>query len=165
MTYNDTGFSAFWSRGDTYNTAASTGRFFAGKHVGKDDQTSRNNEEIGYVIMERGHGSASAVEFEADVTSPSAIGWVEDIDGYPHQDDGPFSTPPAVAVVSMATMNGYNGAWAALAGSPSNNMTHIAVTVDEDILDPNITLRPHQAESVAYCSFESEGTIYLEIGP
>eukprot|EP00978_Attheya_sp_CCMP212_P008484 scaffold19913_cov34-Attheya_sp.AAC.1 len=116
--------------------------------------------------MERGYGSASGIEFEADVTPYKSVkGWISETNGYPHQYDGPFSTPPAVAVVSMATMNGYDGAWAALAGSPSNNMTHIAVTVDEDLLDPYIALRPHLAESVAYCSFESEGTIYLEIGP
>eukprot|EP00978_Attheya_sp_CCMP212_P037432 scaffold176131_cov67-Attheya_sp.AAC.1 len=116
--------------------------------------------------MERGYGSASGIEFEADVTPYKSVeGWISETNGYPHQYGGPFSTPPAVAVVSMATMNGSNGAWAAFAGSPSNNMTHIAVTVDEDLLRPNSTVRTHQAESVAYCSFESEGTIYLEIGP
>eukprot|EP00978_Attheya_sp_CCMP212_P016208 scaffold42253_cov57-Attheya_sp.AAC.1 len=165
MTYNDTGFSAFWSKGDNVTTPPSTGVFFAGKHVGKDPQTSRNNEEIGYVVIERGHGSAYGIEFEAGVTAPSAIGWIEDTDGYPHQYDVPFSTPPAVAVVSMATMNGGHGAWAALAGSPSNNATQIAVTVDEDLLDLHIRQRLHDhPESIAYCSFASEGSIYLEIG-
>eukprot|EP00978_Attheya_sp_CCMP212_P039897 scaffold212008_cov56-Attheya_sp.AAC.3 len=149
MTYNDTGFSAFWSKGDNVNTPPSTGVFFAGKHVGKDPQISRNNEDIGYVVIERGHGSAYGIEFEAGVTAPSTIGWVEDTDGYPHQYDVPFSSPPEVAVVSMATMYGNQGAWAALAGSPSDNTAHIAVTVDEDLLGLDIGARGHISESIA----------------
>jgi hypothetical protein len=166
MTYNDTGYSAFWSKGINVQTPPSTGAFFAGKHVGKDPQTSRNNEEIGYVVIESGHGSAYGIEFEAAVTSQSVQGWIEDTDGYPQQYDVPFSSPPAVAVVSMTTMNGAHGAWAALAGSPINNATHIAVTVDEDILDLSIAARKHRkSESIAYCSFESEGMIYLSTLP
>jgi hypothetical protein len=166
MTYNDTAFSAFWSKGDNINTPPSTGAFSAGKHVGKDPQTSRNNEEIGYVVIERGHGSAYGIAFEAAVTTRSAQGWIEDTDGYPHQYDVPFSSPPEVAVVSMATMSGGHGAWAALAGSPSNNATHIVVTVDEDLLGLSTAARRHStSESIAYCSFKSEGAIYLSALP
>jgi hypothetical protein len=165
MTYNDTGFSAFWSKGDNVDTPPSTGVFFAGKHVGKDPQTSRNNEEIGYVVIERGHGSAYGIEFEAGVTAPSAKGWIQDTDGYPHQYDVPFSSPPEVAVVSMATMHGVQGAWAALAGSPSDNAAYIAVTVDEDLLGGDSYERSHYPESIAYCSFASQGTIYLSTLP
>eukprot|EP00978_Attheya_sp_CCMP212_P028469 scaffold98355_cov39-Attheya_sp.AAC.1 len=165
MTYNDTRFSAFWSRGDTKNITATTGTFFAGKHVGADPQTSRNNEEIGYVVMERGHGIAYGIEFEAGVTPDDSVdGWFTVTGGYPHQYDEPFSTPPAVAIVSIATMIGFNGAWAALVGSPSSNNTHLDVTVDEEDMLGEYN-RHHWAESVAYCSFASEGTIYLDIGP
>eukprot|EP00978_Attheya_sp_CCMP212_P017415 scaffold46357_cov68-Attheya_sp.AAC.1 len=124
-----------------------------------------NNEEIGYVVIERGHGSAYGIEFEAGVTAPSAIGWVEDTDGYPHQYDVPFSSPPEVAVISMATMYGGQGVWAALAGSPSDSASHIAVTVDEDLLGLDIGARGHISESIEYCSFESQGTIYLSMLP
>jgi hypothetical protein len=167
MTYNDIGYSAFWSKGIDLRTPASTGAFFAGKHVGKDAQTSRNNEEIGYIVIERGHGSATyGIEFEAAVTTPRARGWIEDTDGHPQQYDIPFLSPPEVAVVSMATMFGIHGAWAALAGSPSNNANQIAVTVDEDLLDTFIGGdRRHTTESIAYCSFQSQGTIYLSALP
>jgi hypothetical protein len=114
--------------------------------------------------MERGHGSASGIEFEAAVTILSAKCWIADTDGYPQQYDVPFLSPPEVAVMSMAMMIRGQGAWAALAGLSSNNATHIYVTVGEDHVPGIIEQQKYTTESIAYCSFESKGTIYLEIG-
>jgi hypothetical protein len=48
-----------------------------------DNQTSHNNDEIGYVMTERGHVSASAIEFEAGVTPYEIVeGWVIVTGGY-----------------------------------------------------------------------------------
>jgi hypothetical protein len=166
MTCNDTGYSTFWSSSSDTNTPASTSSFFAGKQVAKDPQRSRNNEEIGYVVIESGHDTDSAygIDFEAGVTSASVEGWVQVPSGYQHQYGVPFSTSPEVAVVSMATMNGSGGAWAALAGSPSDSATHLAVSVDENLINGDTnTNRDHNAERIAYCSFESEGRINLEV--
>eukprot|EP00978_Attheya_sp_CCMP212_P039913 scaffold212316_cov71-Attheya_sp.AAC.1 len=124
----------YQGKGNDTNTPPSTGHFVARKHANSDPQTSHNNEEIGYVLMERAHDSASGIECEAAVTTLSAKCWIADTDGYPQQYDVPFLSPPKVAVMAMAMMIGSQGAWAVLAGSPRNSATHIYVTVDEDLV-------------------------------
>eukprot|EP00978_Attheya_sp_CCMP212_P000747 scaffold1496_cov68-Attheya_sp.AAC.1 len=109
MTYNDTGYSAFWSRGDDTNTPQTLTRIHE-HHI----------HHLLQVDLSRESTLARIHKNHAGITPPeNARGWTQDTDGYPQQYDVPFSTTPlAVAVVSMATMNGGNGALAALAGLP-----------------------------------------------
>ena len=59
MTYNDTNFSAFWSRGNDPLSPPSASLLYVGKHVGEDPNLVRADETIGYIVIESGSGTIS----------------------------------------------------------------------------------------------------------
>jgi arylsulfatase A-like enzyme len=60
-------------------------------------------------------------------------------------------SPPSAAVVSIAGMNGPNGAWAQTHGSSFATVTALNLSVDED--QTSDSEREHTAEQVAYLAF------------
>jgi hypothetical protein len=134
ITYNDRKFSTFWSKGSTNATAASTNAFYAGKHAGKDPNKFRNEEDIGIVVIEDGHGTISGIEFEASRTERRNFGWTTWPTGYIQTYKTNFSSAPQVTIVSPATMSGGHGAWAILAGSPNISSSTISIALDEDLI-------------------------------
>jgi len=150
MTENDPDWSVFWSRGPTRSDPPTAASLRTGKAVGEDPDTTRANETVGVVVFETGHGVLGGLEYEARLGGNSVQGVVNGAPfAYPFA--GAFASPPSVAVVSIAGMNGPNGAWAQTHGSSFATTATLYVSVDED--QTSDSERDHTAEQVAYVAF------------
>lgn len=150
MTENDTNFSAFWSRGATRNDAPSPTDFYIGKHVGEDPTTARNDETLGYIVIEEGTGTIDGVTYKAGL-GPDSVQGVDNAPPYNYSTYG--ITNPTVGVVTQAGMDGPDGGWAALYGNDplSNNLLRLGIS--EDLLDDNE--QHHASEQVSYLLFST----------
>ena len=148
MTYANTRWSVFWSRGSSSTTPPGT-TLFVGKHVGEDSDTSRADEVIGYIVIEAGNGTISGKSYLAGLGSDT----VEGMDNNP-----PFTyslsglSNPTTAIISQSAMDGNNGGWAILYGDNPFTATSLNLAIDEDKLGD--TERSHITEQVAYLVFE-----------
>ena len=158
MTFNDTAWSTFWNRGSFRSTPPSSTILYTGKHVAEDPVTTRAVETIGYIVVEAGSGTVNAVPYEATLGSDLVRG-ITNGGTYRYFFSQDFGSAPEIAVVTMAGMDGANGAWAYVDGANAITTSSIDVAVDEDIL---VDLeRFHTTEQVAYMVFGSDVTIDL----
>ena len=56
MSANDPHFSVFWSRGTSRTNPPTGSALWVGKHAGEDSLTTRDDEIIGYIVIEGGEG-------------------------------------------------------------------------------------------------------------
>ena len=147
---NDENFSVFWSRGTASNSGEPPTRstLYIGKHVGEDpdgDVTtppSRDNETLGYVVVESGLGSIGQRQFLAGITGDTILG----------VDDGPpFQYQPAA---SFELRVDFDGPFDPTTVSPSNLVTSSGVVAAANILD---------ADSVVYTVTELTGEDVLAV--
>jgi len=156
MSYNDPDFSVFWSRGSTSTSPPSSSTLRVGKHVGKDTDKSRANEQIGYVVFESGYGSIDGVSLLAGLGTDTVLG----MDNNP-----PFTyslsnlSSASVAVAAQAGMDGNHGGWAVLYDNQPVAATSLKLAIDED--NSIDTERLHTTEQVAFVVFE-DTALYLE---
>jgi hypothetical protein len=149
MSYNDSDFSVFWSRGSTSTSPPSSSTLRVGKHVGKDTDRSRADEQIGYIVFESGFGSVDGISFLAGLGSDT----VEGVDNNP-----PFTyslshlSAASVAVANQAGMDGNHGGWAILYDNQPVEATSLKLAIDED--NSIDTERLHTTEQVAFVVFE-----------
>jgi hypothetical protein len=156
MSYNDPDWSVFWSRGSNRFEAPSGSTLFTGKHIGEDVDKTRDDETVGYIVIETGHATSNGIEIETARGPDLPIGYVQG-EGETYTFDTAFSTTPAVAVLSQVAMDGANGGWAVLALAPSK--TSMRVAIDEDqILDEE---RNHGGEELDYIVFSAAGPVAL----
>jgi hypothetical protein len=154
MSYNDSRWSVFWcSNGNRLNPPDSN-NLYVGKHVGEDTVTERNNEVLGYIVVEQGSGVVNGIKYEAALGEDSIRG----VDN-----DPPYSYALgdnyAVGIASQNAMDGGNGGWAVLYGSnPVSNVINLAI--DEDTVGD--AERSHTSEQVAYLVFDREGILLAE---
>ena len=148
MTYNDTNFSAFWSRGNDPLSPPSASLLYVGKHVGEDPNLVRADETIGYIVIESGSGNIGTVAYEAGLGTGTVLG-VGDAPPYNYGLSG-FATVTA-AVVSQAAMDGLNGGWAVLYGPTAVTASGLNLAIDEDQVGD--VERMHINEQVAYLAF------------
>lgn len=163
MSYNDPGFSVFWSAGATTDRPPSGSVLRVGKHVGEDPDTTRNAETIGYVVIETGTGAIGGLHYAAGVGADSVTG-VGDSPPTLY----PFDTlVPSGGAVTQTGMDGNNGGWAVLYGSTPLTSTAIKLAIDEDQLGD--LERNHTTEQVAYFVFgtpvSAGGTLPVSAGP
>lgn len=150
MSYNDSRWSAFWSSDGNSDNPYDSSNLYLGKHVGEDSETTRNNEILGYVVIEEGSGTLSGINYEAALGGDS----IQGVDDSPPYSYGLGSTY-SVGVVSNTGMDGYNGGWAVLYGNnPLSNQIDLAI--DEDTIGD--WERSHTTEQVGYLVFDSEGS-------
>jgi hypothetical protein len=154
MSYNDVEWSVFWSRGSGLQEAPSSSKLFTGKHVGEDESITRENESIGYIVIEAGHATSVGIEIETARGADTAVGYVDGSKKYDFVK--PFSTKPAVAVLSQVGMDGGDGSWALLAKISSKVSMNVAV--DEDTF---LDGRDHTTEEVDYIVFSTAGPVPL----
>lgn len=149
MTYNDAGHSVFWARGNASNNPPTNASLWVGKHVGEDPDTVRNNETIGYIVIEAGAGTINDQDILAGLGGDSIRG-VGNEPPYAYALAGLASA--STAIVSSAAMDGSDGGWAILYGANPVTAATLNLAADEDQLaNPE---RSHTTEQMAYIVFE-----------
>ncbi len=152
MSFNDNRWSVFWDCNGTRDDPPDSSNLFVGKHVGEDYDTLREDEVLGYIVVEAGNGTTGGMRYTAQL-GPNRIEGVGDSPPYFYTLDGEYY----IAVASISGMKGGNGGWAVLYG-PDPVSTEINLAIDEDTIRDSE--RSHIGEQVAYWAFESEGIIW-----
>ncbi len=150
MSYNDSRWSTFWSSNGNSANPYDSSNLYTGKHVGEDTETTRNNEILGYVVIEEGSGTLSGINYEAALGGDSIRG-VDDSPPYSYGLGDTYS----VGVASNTGMDGPNGGWAVLYGNNPLS-SQIDLAIDEDTIED--WERSHTTEQVGYLVFDSEGS-------
>lgn len=156
LSYNDPGWSVFWSHGNDVTSGVTADAIYTGKHVGSDDKKSRINESIGYIVFESGHDAFGGIEIEA--ARGDAV--KSYIDGsHPYIFETKFITAPMVAVLSGAGMEGIDGCWAVLCANPTNSLMFVAT--DDDRNGYKSSIHPSKGR-IDYVAFSITGTVSLQ---
>ncbi len=150
MSYNSSRWSAFWSRGATATSPISSASLNVGKHVGMDSVKTRANETIGYIVIESGTGTINGVRYQAAVGSDIVRSFGDSATPYSYPLSGFASV--SNAAVSQTGMDGTEGSWAVMSGSPALTTTALKLHVAEDGFSN--TLRQHTTEQVAFIVFQ-----------
>ena len=74
MSYNDSAWSTFWSRGGSRTEPPSSTDLRVGKHVGEDPVTTRLYETVGYVVIEQSNGRIGDISYTSAVGADSIQG-------------------------------------------------------------------------------------------
>ena len=150
MSYNDSRFSSFWAHdGSRYDVPDST-NLSVGKHVGEDPDNSRDEETVGYLVVEAGDHALSSMHIVAGMGSDIVRG-VDTNPPYTYALSG--LTSPSTAILSSAGMDGGDGGRPILYGPDPVTPTSINLAIDED--QTRDSERRHTTEQVAYLVFES----------
>jgi hypothetical protein len=157
LSYNDPGWSVFWSQGGDVKSGDAADSVYTGKHVGNDKRKNRSNESVGYIVFEGGHDSTGGIEIEA-----ARGGTVKDyINGsQPYIFESKFITAPMVAVLSVAGMEDPNGCWAVLCSNPTHSLMFVAT--DNDRNGDNTSLAHISKSKIDYVAFSVTGTVSLQ---
>ena len=149
MTYNDPQATVFWTNNcNNRGTPPTPNNFCVGKHIGQINDT-RLNETLGYIVVERGSGSANGVDYIFQLGGNSIEG-VGNNPPYSYSLSGDFET----AIVTQAAENGGNGGWAVLYGNDPLPPNSIQLAIDEETIAGDTT-RFHIDEQVFYSAFAS----------
>ncbi|MEM8621003.1 MAG: hypothetical protein AAGF73_14895 [Actinomycetota bacterium] len=149
MTENDSGFSAFWSRGVGPRIPADASTLYVGKHVGEDPDVGRVDEEVGYLVFESGRHAVGDVNIEAGRGGTIVRGF-GNAPGYQYTYDQAFSSAPDV-VVSTAGMRGRDGGIATTFGD-SSTTSAVDLSVTEDRFGDEE--EQHTFEAVGYVAVD-----------
>ena len=151
MSSNDANWSVFWSMGSSQTNPADASNIAVGKHVGEDPNTTRGNEEIGYIVVESGNGTINGVAYEAGLGSDIVRGLTDSSTPYTYSLSGSLSSASAAAV-SQAGMDGGDGSWGVLAGSTPFSAASLGLYLVEDTLGD--AEQGHTDEQLGYIVFE-----------
>ena len=100
-------------------------------------------------------GRSGGVEFEAALGA-DIVQSVTDSAPYTYTFNTPFAGSPAIALLTMAGVDGFNGGWAQVHGATLATTTSLFLSVDEDqIADAE---RNHATEQVGYLVFAAPGS-------
>ena len=149
MTYNDTDWSVFWSYGDSTSRAPNAD-LHIGKHVGEDPDTTRNNETLGYIVIEEGYEIVNGTEVEVGISGDSVQG-VTNSPPYSSNFSRTLGNTPAVGVLTQGGMDGAHGSWAVLYGNTPLTPSQVRLAVDED--QAGDSERNHTTEQIGYIIF------------
>ena len=125
----------------TNNPPSETG-LAVGKHVGEDPDWTRQDEVVGYLVIEAGPGLFEGLPYDAGVGPDTVMG---PDNGTPAQ--YPVSSSASV-LVSQNAMDGAEGGWAVVT---SRSASSIGLVIEEDLCTG--TERMHTTEQVAYLVF------------
>jgi len=146
MSVNDSRWSTFWASSDgNHRNIPGPERFSLGKHIAQDTDNSRDDEVLGYLVIESGI-------YDLSGTLLTALVGNDDISGVDNSASGftlpiPETLNATTAIVSVAAMDGNDGGWPVLFGAQPLADSAIQIVIDEDqILD---TERSHTTEQVA----------------
>ncbi len=145
MTEADVDWSVFWASDGNAGNPPTAASFRVGKHVGEDSDTDRANETLGVLVLEAGSGVVEGIPFVAALGADSILGY-DDSPPYSYAHGGPSDA--RAAVVSSAGMDGSNGGFPILYGSPALTSSSLDLAIDEDQIRDSE--RVHISEQVAY---------------
>ncbi|MEM7345621.1 MAG: Ig domain-containing protein [Chloroflexota bacterium] len=151
MSYNDPDWSTFWSRGAGRAEPPIAAAIYTGKHVAEDPNRTRADEIVGFIVIEAGVGDIQGIAYQAAVGNDTIRG-TGDSPPYSYTFAQPFTTAPAVAIVSQAAMDGANGGWVPLVGANPLQSNAMSLAVEEDQIRDSE--RNHTTEQAAYIVFE-----------
>ena len=165
MTTADDRWSHFWCSGSSSDVAPSTDDIYIGMAVGEDTDTERNDEQIGFIVLQTGASSIGGVDF-ISALGDETVEAITESPPYNYTFSTAFDNDPQVAIVTQAGMDGNDGSWAMLYGSDPLTTTQIKLAVDEDQITDSE--RGHCDEQVGYIVFEDsfafEATFQMEVG-
>ncbi len=154
----DPDWSVFWSARDNggsvdRNNPADGNSAFIGKHVGEDNDTTRPNATLGYLVVEAGALTIEGNDAYAAQTTDS-VREIDQSGGAVVLDlsAGGF-TSISSALAGTNEMDGSDGGWAILAKPDAILGTDVAVAFQED--DMNDTDNRHTSEIVGVLAFGS----------
>lgn len=157
MSTNDPLWSVFWSRGSNRFSPANSSTLFTGKHVGEDANTTRTDEEIGFIVIESGVGNTDGLQYEV-MLGPDSVMGLNEIVTYNFTQG--FVNVPQIGIATMSAMDGGNGGWAVVTALTSSSIT---TGIDEDqVADSE---RFHATEQVGYFVTDFSGSIQVTPAP
>ena len=142
MTFNDSDWSVFWSRGNSAFDPAGAS-VYIGKHVGEDTDTTRNDETLGVIVFEAGSYSIGSDVLTIGLGTNTIPGLESGGGTY-------TGLNGTLAVVTQAGMNGADGGWAMLDTNIAPVGGSLVLGIDEDEFLDN---RGHINEQVSYVIF------------
>ncbi len=151
MTHNDADFSIFFASRGSRKASPTAASCYVGKHVAEDPDTTRSNETLGVIVIEKGSGILGGVRYSAAL-GPKTVAGVGNSPAYAYPTRG--ISNPANAILSTATMKGANGGWPILYGNNPVSAAGINTAVDEDTLKDSE--RVHGLEKLSYIVFDSQ---------
>jgi hypothetical protein len=149
MSVNDSRWSMFWCSGTDLDSPPTPTSLRTGKRIDNDPAGTRENETVGYIVVESGHRTVGGVAFDAKVGGDTVMSVV---DGAPYKYTfiAPFVGIPQIAVVTQAGRDGGEGGWAYTYGAAPYTKTTISLAVD----DIGASYRTHTTEQVGFAAFE-----------
>lgn len=146
MTANDSAPSTFWCHGGGIDEPPSPDFLHVGKHVAGAENLAQADETLGYVVLESGPGTLpGGIEFRAGLGEDQIQGLGDDP---PYSYRFPALRDATHALATIAGMEGGDGGWAVLYGTPAVRDTGIDLAIDEDqVADSE---RSHTDERVGY---------------
>jgi Leucine-rich repeat (LRR) protein len=152
MTYNDAEWSVFWACSGSRTSPPTSGALSAGKHIAQDTDKTRNNETIGFIVLEAGTGSINDIPYTAAVGTDIVRGPDNTSTGYTYN----FSSIPtaSTAIISAAGMDGGDGGWPVFYGGTPLTSSSLTMAFDEDQIKDSE--RSHTTEQVAYAVFGTQ---------
>jgi hypothetical protein len=144
QTYNNTGFSTFWSSNGANDTPPTSNNLYIGLTKMASNLSSANTETAGYLVIENDHAVLDNIKYIANIGS-------DIIEGY---DDGVYTYNVGetidIAITTQTAMDGTDGGTVIYSENPSGTTT-LKMFSDEDIfVDAE---RSHTAEQAAYLIF------------
>ncbi len=150
MSFNDSRWSMFWACDGNRQNVPSASSIYIGKAVGEDPDYVRNDETLGYIIIESGVHTVEEVTFEVGVGSDSVQGF-DDAPGFNYNLSGSLSSASA-AILSANAFDGADQGTPVLYGLTPVSYDTLTLVFAEDTKSD--TERKHTAEQAAYIVFE-----------
>jgi hypothetical protein len=155
MTSNDPNWSVFYARGSTSPTSyieTDATSCVIGKQVGEDPDTTRANEQLGYIVIEAGSGLwGSTRQYEA-IMGPGSVYGVSNSPAYTYSRSG---ISPAAGVNTVNSVVGPAGGYSIFYGNRNTAYANQDVGLAIDEYAVGDATRYHEcAESVGVLLFQ-----------
>ena len=149
---NDSRYSTFWSHGGDRQIPPKSSRIAVGKQVGDDDE-SRDDELLGFIVIESGTGSGNinGIDYVSALGSNIIVGVNSAAVSYS------LAKTFNHGIATISAMNSKDGGWAVLLGESPLQNAAISLGIDED------GNRSHSQEQVAYWMFDTVDVADLDV--
>ena len=160
QSHNDTRWSTFWaSKMDVRIDPPAAGTVFSGgKHVAQDLQTTRSNETIGFIAIEKGLYQVDGQLLQAGLGQDKIRG----IENLTTTLQSSYTLSPQLkikgAVLASAAMDGADGGWPVFFTNTPFINNRMFIAIDEDQIED--LERLHTTEQVAYLAFGTHSLVY-----
>jgi subtilisin family serine protease len=148
MSTNDSRWSTFWCMGSSTQSSPDSSVLYTGKMIGEDNDVLREDETIGYIVVDSGIFSIDGKKVTAGIGSDSIAG-IGNSPSYNYSIS--INNPVESVILGVPGIDGGDGCWAVLYATPTQSELKLAV--DEDQISDSE--RGHTNESLSYFIIES----------